>query len=205
MVERRETTADLPLPDLIERAAAGDRSAQQRVLESQYDFVRRMLYRLAGPSADIDDLHQTVLLRILTSLGSYRADAALSTWVASICVHVCKDHWRRRKVRSVMLTGKGAHAAIDATEGGHDPEGGAIRREQLALARAALEQMPPSQRTAYVLRIVYGYSVDEIAKITNAARSTTRMRLYYGRKTFAKALAELGERADAIALQEEET
>ena len=52
---------------------------------------------------------------------------------------------------------------------------------------AALDKLSPVQRSVIVLRVL-GHSVDEIAKMTNSARSTTRLRLYYGRKAFARAL-----------------
>ena len=45
---------------------------------------------------------------------------------------------------------------------------------------------------AFVLRVLDGHSIDEVATMMGAAKSTTRMRLYWGRKVFARALAAEG-------------
>lgn len=181
-VEEEKTAA--VSPELIASAAGGDRDAQQRLLESQYGFVRRMLYRLAGPN-DLDDLQQTVLLKLLTSLGSFRGRSAFSSWVAGICVNVCKDHWRKRKVRSVMQPLEEEASADE----GRQPEADAIHRQRLRQVFSALEELSDNQRSALVLRMAYGHSIDEIATIMKAAKSTTRLRLYYAKKAFAKAMA----------------
>ncbi|MEK7706173.1 MAG: sigma-70 family RNA polymerase sigma factor, partial [Myxococcota bacterium] len=65
-------------------------------------MARRTLYRLLGPIDDIEDLEQTVLCRLLESLGRFRGDADLGSFVRGICVHVARDHLRRKKVRSVV-------------------------------------------------------------------------------------------------------
>ncbi|MBW2523180.1 MAG: RNA polymerase sigma factor [Deltaproteobacteria bacterium] len=174
---------------MLQGAIGGDRAAQQRVLEAIYDYVRRLLYRLVGPGSDLDDLQQVVLMRVLTSLPTWRQESALSTWVGGICVHVARDHLRRKKVRSVVSSVEPTDRAIIGQQGSHDVHREAVAREQLAACHRALEQLSPNQRTAFVLHVVEGYSVDEVAQMMDAARSTTRMRLYYGRKKFAKAMA----------------
>jgi RNA polymerase sigma-70 factor (ECF subfamily) len=165
-----------------------------------YDYVRRLLYRLVGPGSDLEDLQQVVLMRVLTSLPTWRQEAALSTWVGGICVHVARDHLRRKKVRSVVSHVEPTDRALMNQHGSHDVHQDAETREQLALCQRALEKLSPDQRTAFVLHVVEGYSVDEVAGMMGAARSTTRMRLYYGRKKFAKAMArEAAEPADRSA------
>lgn len=62
-------------------------------------------------------------------------------------------------------------------------------RERLKRTEAALDGLSPAQRVVFVLATVYGHSINEIAQLTRSARSTTRMRLYYGRKAFFKAMA----------------
>ena len=188
-------------PEVVQGAIEGDRAAQQQVLEAVYDYVRRLLYRLVGPGSDLEDLQQVVLMRVVTSLPTWRQESALTTWVGGICVHVARDHLRRKKVRSVVSTVEPTDRALMNRSGSQDVHREAETREQLAACHQALEQLSPAQRTAFVLHVVEGYSVDEVAQMMEAARSTTRMRLYYGRKKFAKAMArqadEAGDRSAA--------
>jgi RNA polymerase sigma-70 factor (ECF subfamily) len=145
-----------------------------------------MLVHLVGRSAEIDDLRQQVLLAIVQGIGRFRADSELSTWIGGICVNVAKTHYRTKRLRAARNVDDG-HRAIDRARAG-DTMSQLESRDQLAHVEAALGVLSPEQRAAFVLASVYGHSVKEVAEIMNAARSTTRLRLYYARKKFFAAL-----------------
>jgi RNA polymerase sigma-70 factor (ECF subfamily) len=178
-------------PQVLDRAHEGDRDAQAQVLEAYAGTIHRLLFRILGPADDLEDLVQNVMVHLLTSLPRSRRESSFSTWVGSICVHVARDALRRKKVRSVMTS-------LDAESPGHEAASAervdevVAARENLAHCQEALGTLSDSQRVAFVLRNVEGFSVDEVAKMMGAAKSTTRLRLYYGRKAFAKALAQKG-------------
>ncbi|MDP3156719.1 MAG: RNA polymerase sigma factor [Archangium sp.] len=176
-----------PSPALLARVIDGDRSAQSALLEEHHDFIRRMLFRLVGPSSDLDDLQQTVMMRLLQSLHRYRATSAFRTWVGSLCVHVARDALRRQRTR-----GEAVQPEDVGLRDGDDPHATIAARQQLACCRRALNSLSTEQRMAFVLRVLDGHSVDEVAALMNSARSTTRMRLYWGKKAFARALAAEG-------------
>ena len=176
--------------DTITRAQAGDNQALTRLLEAHHDQIHRMLVHLVGRSDEIDDLRQAVLLAIVQGIGRFRADSELSTWIGGICVNVAKAHYRTQRLRAARNIDDG-QPAIDRAHAG-DAASQLESRDQLAGVEAALGVLSPEQRAAFVLASVYGHSVQEIAEIMNAARSTTRLRLYYGRKKFFAALATEG-------------
>jgi RNA polymerase sigma-70 factor (ECF subfamily) len=173
-------------PETIERAQAGDRQALEELLRSHYEQVHRMLVHLVGRSPDIDDLRQSVLLTIVQNLHKFRGESALSSWVSGICVNVSRTHFRSKKRRSDRIVHESDNAREHAAP--TDPVAQLESRDQLMKSEAALATLSPNQRAAFVLAAVYGHSVDEIAQIMGAARSTTRMRLRYGRKKFFRAL-----------------
>jgi len=174
---------------VVEQAQRGDRQAMQLVLESNYDFVRRMMTRLLGPDTDLEDLVQTVLMRIVTSLPTARLESALTTWIGGICVHVARDHLRRRKVRSVVVPSEECGVGEGQPAAGDDVHRAATARQRLSRCVGALDGLSAEQRTAFVLRAIEGYSVAEVAAMMGAAHSTTRLRLYYARKNLARAMA----------------
>lgn len=145
-----------------------------------------MLVHLVGRSPDLDDLRQQVLLAVVQGLPRFRADSELSTWIGGICVNVAKTHYRAKRKRSERTVDDG-QPAIDETAGG-DAFAQLASRADLAAIEAALATLSPEQRACFVLAQVYGHSVKEIAKLTDSAWSTTRLRLYYGRKKFFAAL-----------------
>jgi RNA polymerase sigma-70 factor, ECF subfamily len=173
--------------EVLDRAAAGDRDAVRLVVEASHDLVRGMLVRMMGRGPDVDDCVQTALMRIATGLPGLRAAEAFSTWAGGICVNAARDHFRRRRVREIVVN----VAESDALQS-PDAEDGEQRlaaRQLLRRCEGLLDQLSPQHRTVFVLRVLFGHSVDEIAAMTRAAKSTTRLRLYYARKKFAKLAA----------------
>lgn len=183
----RRNLAQLP-PEMIARAKAGDRAAMEALLTELYPYVREMIYRFVGPSPEIEDLQQTALMQLSASLPSYRGDSSLSTWVGQICVFVSRDHFRRTGVRNSARDS----GLIDALAGNLVASGGThdrvAARQQLESCQRILDEMSPNHRLVFVLKTALGYSIDEIAEMTKSAKSTTRLRLYYARKVFHRAL-----------------
>ena len=172
--------------DVIQRAVAGDRAAMQEVVVAHYDTVRNTLARLVGRASDLDDLQQTVFEHVLDGLPRFRSDSNLNTWIGAICVNVVKKHFRRKKYRSATED-TGTHDELDNLPGTSNTEERLDARRTLLICRQCLDTLSPSHRLAYTLRIVMGHSIEETAKLMGAAISTTRLRLYYARKNFAKA------------------
>jgi len=77
---------------------------------------------------------------------------------------------------------------IEAQPDATDPIVALESRQELQRVLRVLQSLSYEQRLVFVLRAVYGHSIEEIATMTGAARSTTRLRLYYGRKKFFRAM-----------------
>jgi RNA polymerase sigma-70 factor (ECF subfamily) len=174
-------------PDLLARARSGDRDALSAILDDYYERIHRMLVHLVGRSPELDDLRQQVLLAIVRGIAGFRGDSELGTWIGGICVNVARAHVRGIRTSSERTVDDG-QPAIDVTAG-PDAAARIESRAELRAVEGALAALSVDQRAAFVLATVYGHSVDEIATIMKAARSTTRLRLYYGRKKFRAALA----------------
>jgi RNA polymerase sigma-70 factor, ECF subfamily len=156
-------------------------------LEACHDYVAAMMWRLASSDPDHDDLVQTVLLQILTSLPTFRGDAAFGTWVGGICVNVSRNHFRAKKSRGAV-TPVGSTADVEPLAR-PAPAATPEVREEVRRCERALGKLSDAQRTAFILKVVEGHSVSEVAAMMGSAVSTTRLRIYYARKLFARALA----------------
>jgi RNA polymerase sigma-70 factor (ECF subfamily) len=175
--------------DVLERAVAGDRAAVRTVVEASCGYVRGLLFKVVGPSSDLDDLQQTALLHLVQALPRTTLDGNFTTFLGSIVMNVVRDHFRRKRVRAVVTLSGGSDDFV-APQSAASEDARIDAAGRLAQCRRALARLSEAQRTAFVLRTVYGHSVDEIADMTGSLRSTTRLRLYYGRKLFSRALAE---------------
>ena len=173
--------------DLLARARSGDRDALSSILDQYYERIHRMLVHLAGRTPELDDLRQQVLLAVVRGIAGFRGDSELGTWIGGICVNIVRAHIRGKRTSRERTVDDG-QPAIDVTAG-PDPAARIESRAELIAVERALAKLSTDQRAAFVLATVYGHSIEEIATIMKAARSTTRLRLYYGRKKFRAALA----------------
>src|SRR5262245_22963201 len=82
--------------ELIARARSGDPAAIDMLVQSHGARVYRRLYRLAGPSRDLNELTQTVFLHALRGLPRFRGDSSFATWLEQITCRVAYRSAPRR-------------------------------------------------------------------------------------------------------------
>jgi RNA polymerase sigma-70 factor, ECF subfamily len=183
--ERSRTPEADPL--LVRRAVAGERAAQTQLLEHYHGFIRATLVQLTfGRTQDLEELQQQALIGVARGLSRFAFESSPSTWVRGVCANVVKDHLRRIRRRSRAEQTQQAEHAGDM----FDPLGALEARDLLLNVRAALEALSPHQRTAFVLRVLYGHGVDETAHMMKASKAATRARLYFARRAIAAHLRE---------------
>lgn len=93
-----ETVAsDLAPADLLARARQKDRRAFDRLMEAERPRLERVVRRLVGHPDQVDDIVQDTLLKAFESIGSFRGDSKLSTWLHSIATRKALDHLRKHR------------------------------------------------------------------------------------------------------------
>lgn len=74
---------------LVVRLRAGDERAFERLVRAYQHRVFAVACRMLGNPAEAEDLAQEVFLRVHRSIGSFRGEAKLSTWLYAITSHLC--------------------------------------------------------------------------------------------------------------------
>ncbi|MFO0634012.1 MAG: RNA polymerase sigma factor [Nannocystaceae bacterium] len=139
--------------------------------------LRAVATALLGRSADADAV-QIALMRVLDGLASWRGDAALRHWVRRVGANVClRSGGDRRHAR------RSATTPTTLDDGARDDDGGELTASSV---QAYLERLPTAQREAVVLRHALGYSVEEIAALTQTAVGTVKSRLLSGREALRR-------------------
>jgi RNA polymerase sigma-70 factor (ECF subfamily) len=163
--------------ELAARCAAGERAAQRLLFAEQKAVVHRTLYRILGGNRDVEDLVQESFLEAFRSIGSFRGDAKLSTWIASIAAHSAMAYLGRQRPASVSL-----EAVHDVPSGEPDALRRVMAREAMRRLYAALDQLEVRQRTAFALHAVDGLPIAEVAAIMRASQVATRTRVSRARR-----------------------
>ena len=200
---------------VLARARAGDEEAFRELTEPHRRELQLHCYRILGSVQDAEDQLQETLLAAWRGLDGFEARASLRAWLYRIATNRCLNALRDRRRRpqegppmaeppaptrlaeplwlepypDVLLEGVADTAA--------GPDARYETRESVGLAFvAALQQLPPRQRAALVLRDVLGFHTDEVAAMLESSEASVKSALQRARATLDARLPS-GEREQA--------
>lgn len=174
--------------DIIRRAAAGEPAAFRTLFQRHKSDVARLVYRMLGPVADLDDVIQEVFVQVFRSLKDFRGQAKFTTWLHRVTVNVVLMH--RRAARSRPVLAEEAPPEIVADESGAAPDEDVERRERVRAFQRLLARLADKKRVVFVLHELEGMSPAEISEIVGAPVLTVRTRLFYARRELEAMLPE---------------
>ncbi|HYD54225.1 MAG TPA: RNA polymerase sigma factor [Gemmatimonadaceae bacterium] len=157
---------------LVRRALAGDESAFTALVDRHAPVCLRYAARMLGNREDAEDATQETLLRAFRSLHAYHTERPFRTWLMTILVNRCRSAALlrgRREARVVANSDALADAAL-ATE----PD---WLTDETPRIEAALAELEPRQREAFLLKHVEQLEYEEMAAITGASVSALKMRV----------------------------
>jgi RNA polymerase sigma-70 factor (ECF subfamily) len=157
---------------LISGLRQGDAVAFEYLVSHYQQMLGNVCLGFVQEQADAEELVQDVFVEVFRSIETFKGDARLSTWLYRIAVNKSLNRLARRKQKRRLQTVShffGFEAAAEqrdfadlkARQPGEDMEQAEIR---LAL-KEALNRLPDTQRTAFVLRKYDDKSYAEIAAI----------------------------------------
>jgi RNA polymerase sigma-70 factor, ECF subfamily len=188
-----------PSPALVQRAQAGDRDALTALVQSQQTYVYSIAMSLMHNPADAADMTQEAFVRLLRSLGTYRAETKFTTWLYRLVTNICLDGLRRRG-RPVDSLDEPAstQAGDDAQTPGErladsdrwtQPEEEVQLRESADKVRAALATLPPAQRLALTLHYFQDQRYEDIADVMGLPLNTVKSHIRRGKERLALVLS----------------
>lgn len=171
----------VPDAELAARSAAGDEHAFAELMGRHQKMLLGVCLRITGDHDDAFDALQETLTRAWRSMGRYRGEARMATWLYRIAFNAALDEAGRRARRPVPVDGAPEHGS--ATRAG--PEDAVVGRLTLD---EALAKLPPPHRTAIVLRELCGCTYEEIAEVVGAPVNTVKTRILRARQALLRLL-----------------
>ncbi|HYF73597.1 MAG TPA: RNA polymerase sigma factor SigM [Nocardioides sp.] len=183
--------------ELLDAHVAGDPDAFGLLFARHRDRLWAIAVRTMGNREDAADGLQDGLIAAYRRAGTFRGDAAVTTWLHRVVVNACLDRIRAAKVRRAdtlpddLEEYRDRGSAASATPATEDPADLSVRSERQRLVVEALGGLPPEQRAALVLVDMEGYSVAEAAEVLDCAVGTVKSRCSRGRARLAEVLGPL--------------
>ncbi len=175
--------------DLVSRAAGGDASAFQALVEQHRSMVYRVAYQFAGNHYDAEDIAQEVFIKVYRSLDRFRQDAQLTSWLYRIVMNACIDQRRRRGSSSAPLNEEAEQRLLNTPEEAPGPEDRAYAGELGLVLESEIARLPDGQRVVFVMRHYQGLKLSEIADALGLAEGTVKRQLHAAIHRLRAALA----------------
>jgi RNA polymerase sigma factor (sigma-70 family) len=174
--------------------AAGDHAAFERLMRRH----NRRLYRLARATlrdpTEAEDALQDAYICAHRSIGKFRGEASLSTWLSRLLLNECFARLRRSARRQNVIAIVSPNAPIEftsmAANESETPDIELARAQMRDLLERKLDELPENFRTVFVLRSVEEMSVDETAGCLGIPEETVRSRHFRAKTMLRESLAQ---------------
>jgi RNA polymerase sigma-70 factor (ECF subfamily) len=179
---------------LMLRYQEGDRRAFDALFARLAPLVHGFFLRTFREASVADDLLQTTFLNLHRARQRYRPDQKLRPWLFAIAANVRMDELRRRHRIPSTATSEEIDRALERESLERPPpEPGELldEAERSARVRAALVDLPDSQRQVIEMNRFDGLSFGEIARALDISEGACKLRAFRGYEALRSKLAVL--------------
>jgi RNA polymerase sigma-70 factor (ECF subfamily) len=193
-----ETTA-LPDSEIVRRVCAGESALFEILMRRHNQRVYRAARAVVKDEAEVEDVMQQAYINAFTHLHQFEERSQFSTWLIRIALH--EAFGRRRKMRQTeSMTANQSNLDEDHGElmdtiasPRADPERQAYAQELSRLLEAAVDTLPETYRTVFMLRDVEGLSTSETGEGLGLGEEAVKTRLHRARGMIRRAVtAQIG-------------
>ncbi len=179
------------------RFGRGDSAAFEVLYHRHESRIFRYLYRHVRDEASANDLMQEVWFAVAHNARRYQPTAKFTTWLFTLAHHRMVDMIRGRRAQQSLNEsepadpmGTSLQDQLMAQRSG-EPEAQAQAQDEAVALMNAVSQLPPEQRTAFLMQAEGELSVEEIAAATGTTFETVKSRLRYARAKLRRLLWEM--------------
>ena len=180
--------------DLVEAVLANRAGAFEHLVRDYQGLCWHIIQRMVRHPEDTRELCQEAFLRVHRYLHQYRFDSPLKSWIGQVAYSVAKRHLERKRIALAdMHVGGGMDeddgpSLLDNIGDGVDLQDAHAQADDERELHAAIERLPPLQRTILTLYHLEELPIGEIATITGLAEGTIKSHLFRSRKTLREFL-----------------
>jgi RNA polymerase sigma-70 factor (ECF subfamily) len=184
---------------LLTRLQAGEERALAELAGAYSSKIFQLAFRYLKNKEDAEEIVQDVLYKVYRNVGTFRGDAALSSWIYRITFNSAMS--RLRTSRYQRTQGEDRQIGADFEEGINPTprevadwsslaDEGVLRSQLRRRALRAILALPAIYRAPVMLRDIQGMSTEEASAMLRVKDQTLKSRLHRGRLILRKQLAD---------------
>lgn len=166
---------------------------EQKVFQELYQAHHRRVYstclRMTRDVSIAEDLTQEVFVHLFRAIGSFRGEAAFTTWLHRLTINHVLMHFRKCKVRSERTTA-GGELPVRVVAGSNDHT--RMNIIERILLSEVIAKLPEGYRDALVLHDIEGLEHKEIAKMKGRKEGTSKSQLHKARRMLRALITQPG-------------
>ncbi|MFZ5516674.1 MAG: RNA polymerase sigma factor [Candidatus Zhuqueibacterota bacterium] len=191
--QKRDRATPMDELELLEKLKSGQADAFKFLVDAYHEKVLNTCFRFLNNKEDAEDLAQEVFVTVYRSVGDFRGESKISSWIYRIAVTRSLDAYRRknRKKRFAKMQRLiGLKENEDALQipDAQNPSAELEDKERAAILQRALNGLPENQRAVITLNKYEGFSQKEIADIMGTSVSSVESLMHRGKKNLFKRL-----------------
>lgn len=180
--------------ELVMCLKAGDQAAFAQLVEENASKIYGLALRMMGNEADAEDVLQETFLSAFKAIDQFEERSSLSTWLFRIASNAALMRLRRKEPELVSVdepveTDDGDLMPRQFFDFCCLPEDYLMRGEAREELARAIEELPPTLRSVFVLRDIEGFSTEETADTLDLSISAVKSRLMRARLTLRERLS----------------
>jgi RNA polymerase sigma-70 factor, ECF subfamily len=174
--------------EIISEIKKGNKDVFRELILSHQKFVLNICYRFVNNIDDAHDISQEVFIEVYRTIGKFRGDSGLKTWLYRIAVNRSLNFIRdNKKSRSTDSYSENPQNIYDSTTES-TPETDLEDKERKKVLTDAIDSLPGNQKAVFVLCKIEGMSYDEISKIMDLSVKAVESLLMRAKKNLQKSL-----------------
>ncbi len=176
----------------MEQALGGDQRAYEQLMAKYHEALTRHVGRMVRDRREVEDLVQEAFIKAFSSLPSYSADYAFSTWLYKIATNHTIDYLRKKKLPTFSidkpLQTKDGELQVELPDTTYRPDKHVVTDQRNALIAAAIEELPEKYHRVIVMRHRQEMSYEEIATALDLPLGTVKAHIFRARALLYKYL-----------------
>jgi RNA polymerase sigma-70 factor (ECF subfamily) len=185
--------------ELIQRILAGESQLYEVIIRRYNQRLYRVTRSMLLDPDESEDVIQETYVRAFEHLGQFEGRALFSTWLTKIAVYEAlnrmKERRRRRALDSTLEQG------FEQRDVMPNPEQERLAAETRAIIEDAIDRLPASYRSVFVMRWLEDMSTSETAQCLDLSEENVKTRLLRARQMLRRSLYETVDAASAGAFQ----
>jgi RNA polymerase sigma-70 factor (ECF subfamily) len=182
---------------LVQLSRQGNADSFRIIMQRNNQRLYRVARSVVQDDSEAEDVVQQAYVNAFISLGSFRGDSSLPTWLTRITRNEALERLRRRRpvvdlevLDAGPASGTSRVIPFPLMSESADPERAAAQSQVRHLIERAIDDLPEIFRVVFVMRDVEEMSIEETADFLGLPPATVKTRLHRARRQLRRALDE---------------